>query len=183
MTTAQTRIRSTLWLATTFALLTVACSVEDSLEAPYCGTGGSGLIVAQSVPTAELVPCLDTLPAGWEIDSVKIDQDGTTIRLDSDRAGAGAAILRYRSTCDREEAAAVTSDQDGVDRFQTRDRDRAGYHARRYYVFAGGCVWWDFDLAEDALVTLAIELESILLLYTRDVLNDDIRENFIDKKL
>ena len=114
---------------------------------------------------------------------MKIDQDGTIIRLDSDRAGTSAAVLRYREACNREEALAVTSDQVGVDRFQFRDRSQAGYHALRYYVFAGGCVWWEFDLAEDALATLAIELERTVSLYTRDFINESIRQNFIDKEL
>ena len=139
--------------------------------------------MAQSVPSAEFVPCLDSLPDGWTVAAVSIDQDGTVVRLDSDRAGPGAAELRYAETCDVHEAVAVPSDIDGAARFDRPERLEPGFREQRFYVFAGGCVWWEFDFADDASATLSIGLGDGLELFSRAALNESIRESFIDEEL
>jgi hypothetical protein len=172
------------------ALAAAACSIEDSLPAPSCLQGGSVFIVAQSVPGADLVPCLDPLPTGWEVESVKINQDGSVIRLDSDRAGSGAAVLRFAESCDSGEAVLVRV-QDGWERFDFIESSEPGepgsLRGQRFFKFAGGCVWWDFDFVGTdesvVLFRLALELADTLTLYTRDSLNESIRENFIDEEL
>ena len=167
---------------------TATSSPVLSLPIPDCVRGGSGFIVAQSVPSGDLIPCFDSLPTGWEVDSVQIDQDGTVIRLDSDRAGAGAAELRYAVTCDIGEAVSVPGDHDGANRFDYRILGEPGsLRAQRYYMFSGGCVWWDFDFVgvdESVLLfRLSFELGNTLTLVTRDWLNELIRESFIDEEL
>ena len=170
-------------LAAVLGLVAAACSVEHALPVPDCQRGESALIVAQSVPTADFVPCLDPLPTGWVADTTKIDQDGTVIRLSSDRAGAGAASLHYAETCEVGEAVSVPSDQEGAEAFEYVERIEHGFRADRHYVFAGGCVWWEFDFDADASATLSIELQDRLTLVTREFLNESIRENFIDEEL
>jgi hypothetical protein len=161
----------------------VACSVEEALPAPDCVEGDSALIVAQSVPSAEFVPCLDPLPDGWTVDTVSIDQDGTVIRFDSDRAGSGAAELRYAGTCDVHDAVAVPSEIDGAARFDRPERLEPGFREQRFYVFTGGCVWWEFDFVAGASATLSVGLGDGLELVSRAALNESIRESFIDEEL
>lgn len=163
--------------------LVSACSLERALPPPECVGGGSGLIVAQSVPTAEQVPCLAPLPDGWSVESVNVDENGTTIRLDSDRAGDGAARLLYRADCPIDDAVSVPSDQAGAEVFEYIERVGSGFRADRVYVFDGGCVQWEFDFDADASATLAIELRDALTLVPRSVLNEGIRETFIDEEL
>ena len=183
MTASRARLGLGIWLMAALALAASACSVEDVMEAPDCESGGSYIIVAQSVPTADLVPCFNTLPAGWEITNVRIDQSGTAIRLDSDRAGSGAAQLRYVDDCDREGAVSVPSDQEGANRYELIESVEPDFRARRYYTFVGGCVEWDFDFSADASAALSIELGDALILLTRTEINDIIRENLIDEEL
>jgi hypothetical protein len=163
--------------------LLAACSLEDALPHPDCVAGGSGLIVAQSVPRAELVPCLGPIPDGWSIESVTVDQDGSTLWLDSDRAGDGAARLLYRPECPLDGAVAVPTDHSGALAFEQVERIRPGFRADRVYVFGGGCVRWEFDFDPGASATLSIELRNALTLMPRSVLNDSIRETFIDEEL
>jgi hypothetical protein len=158
-----------------------ACSVEDVMTAPDCQNGGSLLIAAQSVPTADLVPCLNPLPPGWAVDQVQITQDGTKIHFDSDRAGQGAANLVFEDSCDIGGAAAVPSDQSGAERYELIESVDPDFRAQRFYVFPGGCVWWDFDFSADASASLSIELGDALVLETRLALREDIRETFIDE--
>lgn len=160
-----------------------SCSVEQTLPPPRCEDEGSGLIVAQSVPDAELVPCLLDLPAGWEIDGVRIDDDGTRVRLDSDRAGDDAAVLHYTSSCDRGAAVAIPTDQVGAERYEHIERLTPGFRADRYYVFGGGCVRWRFDFDDGAQAGLSVQLDPSLVLVRRDDINEAIREIFVDEDL
>ena len=178
-----------LWIKRSLAISALAlralgaCSVEETMDQPACESGGSLIITAPSVPGDALVPYFAPLPAGWEGDTVTIDQDGTVVRLDSDRAGSGAAQLRYVESCSLGDAVAVPSDQDGADRYELIERVEPDFAAQRYYVFPGGCVWWDFDFREGASAALSIELGDALTLLTRTDLNDSLRETFIDEDL
>jgi hypothetical protein len=158
-----------------------ACSVEDVMTAPDCQSGGSILISAQSVPTADLLPCFNPLPPGWEIVQVQITQDGTKVQLNSDRAGQGAASLHFEDSCDTGGAALVPSDQAGAERYELIESVAPDFRGQRFYVFPGGCVWWDFDFSADASASLSIELGDALTLVTRLALREDISETFIDE--
>lgn len=160
-----------------------ACSVENTQPMPSCQTDGTANIGAQSVPTATLIPCLDPLPAGWEADHVRIDQDGMVVRFDSDRAGDDAAIFHFTETCDIGDAVSSPSEQEGAERFEHVDRIEPAFRAQRYYVFEGGCIWWEFDFDADATAALAIDLGDRLQTITRDALNEIVRDSFIDVEL
>jgi hypothetical protein len=163
-------------------LALAACSVEQTLPAPTCN-GGSGLIVAQSVPTAQLIPCFAELPDGWSFETVKVNQDGTFIRLDSDRAGEAAATLRFTETCDIRAAAAQPSRFDDRQFFEMTERIEPSFRARSYIVFDGGCVTWRFDFDRGTSATESLGLEATLDFITRKALNDNIRETFIDEEI
>ncbi|MCP4960511.1 MAG: hypothetical protein GY925_14740 [Actinomycetia bacterium] len=164
-------------------LVVASCSIEQAVPLPYCQGNGSGLIAAQSVPGADLVPCFDSLPEGWETESVKIDQSGTVIRFDSDRAGDGAAVFRFAAECDPGPADSTPSEYGGAERFDEIEQIDPAFRARRYYTFEGGCVWWEFEFAEDASARLSSALGSHLVLLSRDSINDNISETFIDAEL
>lgn len=170
-------------LMATMAWLLAGCALEDALPVPDCVEGESALIVAQSVPTGELVPCLDGLPRGWEVRTVTIDHDGSEVELDSDRAGAGAASLHYSSACEVGDAVWVPTDQPGADAYEFIERIGRGFQADRFYLFDGGCVRWEFDFDAEASATLSIELQDRLSLVPRQALNESIRESFIDEEL
>jgi len=166
-----------------FALVAGGCSVEDSLPMPSCTEDGTTSLGAQSVPTAELVPCLDPLPEGWEVDNVRVDQDGMELRFDSDRAGDNAAVFHYTATCDIGDAVSTPSEQRGAERFEYVERIAPSFRAERFYVFDGGCIWWEFDFDADASAALAIDLGDRLQTVTRESLNEMVRETFIDVDL
>ena len=91
---------------------------------------------AQSVPSASLVPCVRSLPAGWTARrDVAVNNGRSVITLDHDRAGTGpgrAADRRLRPT-----GAVRPSPAPGV-RHQRRVHQRVP--ATWYDRFAGGCV-------------------------------------------
>ncbi len=160
-----------------------SCSVQEATPLPSCDQGDSAIIAAQSIPTAQMLPCLTQLPLGWEVDTVDITQDGTTIRFDSDRAGHHAAELVFDETCDVTGAAQQTNDQDGVERFARTERLEPGLRAKSFHVFEGGCVTWSFEFDNDVPRSEINELDDTLVLQPRSDVRDDLAESFIDREL
>lgn len=163
--------------------LAAACSIEEALPIPGCADGGTTILAAQSVPSAEQVPCFDPLPAGWNVVSTVIDEDGTVIRFDSDRAGQGAAVFHFVDRCETGTAVPVPSEYEGTDQYELIEGVVPAFRGQRFHVFAGGCMRWDFEFAPDAESALSIELGDRLRMINRDELNDAIRSSFIDEEV
>jgi hypothetical protein len=186
-------------LATLFVL--VSCSVEQTLPPPNCLTGGTGLIVAQSVRSASQVPCLLDLPTGWTVATVQVNEHHSVVTLDSDRAGESAAVLRLEESCDVTDAVSAPSDlialeepdlgididaeapPDPVERFDLIERVQPSFRAERFYVFPGGCVSWTFDFDEGTSATESVSIGNALVLISRQNLQESVREGFIDEEI
>ena len=169
--------------AVLLAFAVASCSVQEATPLPTCDRGDSALIAAQSVPSAEMLPCFTALPLGWEVDAVGITQDGTSVRFDSDRAGHHAATLDFHELCDPAGSAQQPSDQDGVERFVRTEQVTPGLRANIFFVFAGGCVTWKFDFNDKVPLSELTALEESLVLMPRSVVRDNVAESFIDREL
>ena len=115
--------------------------------------------------------------------AVTVNEKGTEIRFDSDRAGTSAAHLYYRKACDLGPAVSIPSDQEEADAFENVRQIVPSFHGSRYYVFPGGCVWWDFEFDGGVSATRSVELGDSLELVGRDILNGRIRRTFVDAEL
>jgi hypothetical protein len=179
----STSLLLTVIAACTVAPLAAACSVEQTLPPPYCFEEGSGLIVAQSVPTASQIPCFADLPTGWTFASVLVNEEQTVVRLDSDRVGDDAAVLRLEESCDTSGAVESPSGQPAAERYDLIERLQPGLRAEQFYVFPGGCVWWSFDFDSGTSATEAVAVDDALELVSRVALNEGLRETFIDEEI
>jgi membrane-associated phospholipid phosphatase/tRNA A-37 threonylcarbamoyl transferase component Bud32 len=97
-------------------------------------------LLAQSVPSASLVPCLRSLPAGWMVGNVTVNNGRSVIPLNHDRAGTGVLVVRLTAHCDTQGATQVASDQPQVRRYQRIDGLTPRFEATRLDLFPGGCV-------------------------------------------
>jgi tRNA A-37 threonylcarbamoyl transferase component Bud32 len=97
-------------------------------------------LLAQSVPSASLVPCLRSLPVGWMVGNVTVNDGRSVIPLNHDRAGTGALVVRLTAHCDPQEATQITSNQPQVRRYQRIDRLTPRFEATHFDLFPGGCV-------------------------------------------
>jgi hypothetical protein len=147
-------------------------------DSPECGTGDVAIIVAQSVPSATLLPCIATLPAGWELGSVHVERNRTTFSLDSDIGGDHAVevTLTPPGECDTSGASPVPSDELGADRYERIDRLPPGLRGTRYYTFAGGCVTYRLDLSDEAPSAVLFDVDQALSFQPRAVLADHIQD-------
>src|SRR4029453_7598110 len=72
------------------ALVDVGCSDLEPLW-----------LMAQSVPSASLVPCVESRLPGWTVTNVAVNDGRSVITLDHDRAGAAAVVVRMvAAACD-----------------------------------------------------------------------------------
>jgi hypothetical protein len=145
-----------LWVAI-LALLVLAAlnprylfNTKDAVQTPLgvkdvgCGQLEPLWLMAQSVPSASLVPCVQLLPAGWRVAEVAVNNGRSLITLDHDRGGRAALVVRLTASCDRAGAREVASEQRGARRYY---RPGPGSSGTRFYEFAGGCVTQRFRAA------------------------------------
>jgi hypothetical protein len=136
-------------------LLTAGCTglqIGPPAGVPDCGTPPSGvsdpvILIAQSVPTAQQVPCLRTLPVGWSFQHLDAQSGRTRVLLHSmDRAGEHTISVGLTSGCDVAGAPEVRSDQPSARRYDRALPADVGYRGERYYVFPGGCITYHYQL-------------------------------------
>ena len=91
---------------------TPACVVGD-------GDAARGvLLMAQAVPSASWVPCLDDVPNGWHFAGMEASDGEARFWLDSDRDGVHAIEVQLAETCDTERATEIPSDREPLRRFE-----------------------------------------------------------------
>jgi hypothetical protein len=120
-------------------------------HSPLCqqrGVIGSNAVVlmAQAVPSAKLLPCIELLPTGWTYGNHDVRNGLARFWLNSDRAGQRAVEVTLSATCDVAGATPITpSDQEGTKRYERVQEVRTRYRGSRTYVFEGGCVTYGFN--------------------------------------
>jgi tRNA A-37 threonylcarbamoyl transferase component Bud32/membrane-associated phospholipid phosphatase len=94
---------------------------------------------AQAVQTAQLVPCVASVPVGWSFRSLTVNNGRSTFTLDHDRAGPKALDVRFAESCDVAGAAQTEADVPGARRFQRGATGGTKPVITWYEVFPGGC--------------------------------------------
>ena len=146
---------------------------------PDCANDSNLLVLmAQSVPSATAVPCVASLPAGWDVGGVQIRNDRGAFWLDSEVAGARAVevTLLPPEHCAVEDAAEVPSDEVGMRRFERPEALPPDLRSTRTYVFDGGCVTYTFEFGGDATAALTFATDNALAFQPREELVREVRE-------
>ena len=112
-------------------------------DSPGCDELEPLWLVAQSVPSASLVPCVRSLPEGWTLGAANVRNDWSRFTLDHDRVGRPALVVRLTADCDTTGATPMPSEQPGTQRYERTPPGRPG-PATTYTVFPGGCVTAEF---------------------------------------
>jgi tRNA A-37 threonylcarbamoyl transferase component Bud32/membrane-associated phospholipid phosphatase len=150
-------------------------------RSPGCGQIWNGeqiVLIAQSVPSAERVPCLNPLPAGWSMPSFMVRDGRSEFTLESDRAVGSPIEVVLTASCDPERATRVPSDELRTDRYERIDTLRDAYRGTRFYLFEGGCVTYGFDFVGEGRTALAEQASLILSFRSREDIRTDI-ERFV----
>jgi len=118
---------------------------------PHCAPDspsaeGGAVLLAQSVPSAQWLPCVRELPVGWNFVSFTPEDGRARIGFSSDRDGSSALTVLLRPSCDLSGATEVPSERPEMRRYERVTRVSSGYGGERYYTFTGGCITYEFDL-------------------------------------
>jgi hypothetical protein len=171
------------------ALSLSGCASDSTatLRQPNCPVEGDDtasnavVLMAQSVPTASWVPCLrpDTLPGGWSFDSLDVHNGLSRFWLNSDRDGEMAIEVRLEASCTTAGTTEIPTDRDGMRRYERVTQTDPAYFGKRYYVFGGGCITFDFKLTGKSGQTrgepLALATQSVAAV-SRDDLRNQVHE-------
>jgi tRNA A-37 threonylcarbamoyl transferase component Bud32 len=123
---------------------------RSDLEIPFsptCEAQTVAVLMAQSVPTATEIPCIEALPAGLTFDRAYARNGEAGFWLNSDRAGDEAVAVTLAGSCDT----SITP-PDRVDRL------------------SGGCVTYDYSAAAQDAPELVASTEDALGFLAREEL-------------
>ncbi len=129
--------------------------VED-LDAgvPACGTGHTMILMAQAVPSATQLPCVASLPTGWEIGIVTAHNGEATINLGIDKIGPSAIIVTLTAQCPASGPSPVPPTPTEID----------------LHPVPGGCITYRLFAPEGTEPDLISDLEQALASQPRSVL-------------
>jgi tRNA A-37 threonylcarbamoyl transferase component Bud32/membrane-associated phospholipid phosphatase len=139
-----------------------------------CSDSEALWLMAQAVPEATLVPCVQVTPPGWSLNDVKAGRGFASIVFDVDRPHQVAGVtVDLAPTCDLAGATEVRSEQPGARRYIHIDRTATPVRVTRSYVFPGGCISERF-VSPGSPERLAADASISLGFLTRDQLAADL---------
>jgi tRNA A-37 threonylcarbamoyl transferase component Bud32 len=133
-------------------------------------------LMAQSVPSASLIPCLQLVPVDWTVAEVAVNNGRSVITLDHDRGGRAAMVVRLSASCDLAGATEVTSEQPGARRYLRVDPNSTEFSATRAYTFPGGCVTQRYRAAGPSALRLSDTASTEFGFITRDELRQALSQ-------
>ncbi len=158
--------------------VTACANPEESaanVPEPWCDDWGLLMLEAQSVPSAQMIPCLEALPLGWSASPAHVDHRGTSFELNSSIAGDGAVTVELKDGCDVDDSVQVPSDISGAERYEYVEEIVSGFAGRRTYVFEGGCTAFTFAFGVDAVAALVNEVSLAVGFVPRSTINEAVR--------
>ncbi|HEV3464373.1 MAG TPA: hypothetical protein VG846_10365 [Actinomycetota bacterium] len=181
-------MRRRLLVLVTAWLLLAGCAVQSGstfaeAREPSCryqGREGTALMVliAQAVPTASQLPCVELKPAGWTVSGVFVRNGRVRFDLNSDRVGLRAVQVVLQQFCTLGDVTRVPSDHPGTRRYQEVSSIEPGrrYRGAVHYLFPGGCVTYRLDFRSDEQARPLGEVTLALGFVSRDTLRQTIAD-------
>jgi hypothetical protein len=137
--------------------------------APECGAKSTVLLMAQAVPSATLIPCLEVLPSGWRFGEADVRDGFARFSLASDQSGPRAVVVTLTATCDVAGTNRIATDEDGTTRYEAPITS-ARSPLVRTYVFSGGCATYRFGKAGGGTAEEVFNAERALSFTARETL-------------
>jgi membrane-associated phospholipid phosphatase/tRNA A-37 threonylcarbamoyl transferase component Bud32 len=136
---------------------------------PTCGTGDEMILMAQAVPSATAVPCIDSFPAGWTLDSTDVRRHRGHFRLRASEHRVDVTLRRPQD-CSVAGAVEIPSDELDMRRYELPEQLPPELVNTRTYLYPGGCVTYRFEFGSHATGSLMLELDEALAFQPRSEL-------------
>jgi hypothetical protein len=158
----------------------VGCTTSGG-RVPDCSDPANRLVVlvAQSVPTATLVPCIRSMPVGWSYEGSDVHNNVSRLWLSSTVAGFRAVELELTARCDPGDAPEVVPapDEAGARVFDA-PTSLDPFQGTRFVVFTGGCVRYDYRFASGVPASLSLQADDAFSFVSRTEVVAAVREEF-----
>lgn len=172
-------------LAGVAALLLTGCAeLRDPVATVRCDPGERELnrslvLMAQSVPTAQALPCLRTAPADWGVMDFAARSGRTRFTLHYLEGSGGeqrGVTVELTRRCDVRGATEVRTEQPGMRQYEHQSRRSGEYRDQRFLVSPGSCVTYRFNLRGVGADQQAAQIWDALELLPREELAAKVRE-------
>jgi hypothetical protein len=140
------------------------------VSTPECGTGRTMILMAQAVPGATRLPCVASMPIGWQYMGGDFRTGQVSFWFGLSQSGTRMLTVVLAPRCDVSQAQAVPSDEPGTSRYDQPIAIRPRFLSVRSYVFSGGCVTYAFDARADRATRLTFDAASALSFFPRAAL-------------
>ena len=115
-----------------------------TLEDTNCQESNALILQAQSVPTAQLIPCITDGAKGWIVADEEYSSDGSTVQLNTGDVSGASWTITLTETCTPDPAATERSYPDQQGRYQVVGMESTDAAAKtatdtEWYRFEGGC--------------------------------------------
>ena len=136
------RVQAGMLLAAAAILLLPACSASSYPQMLCDDDSRQNILhlVAQAVPSATLIPCIETLHTGWSYGGSEVRSGFVHFWLNSDRVGVNAVDLTMTRACSvaGDTPLPVSEGVPGLRLYEEPVVQHPGVTVR-HYVFSGGC--------------------------------------------
>lgn len=161
------------------AVFLSGCAQARENTHPVCEVRPPTILMAESVKTASMIPCVVSLPLGWRFAGFAAEDGRAAFTLDSETGGEDA--VRVILTADCEGAARtggpIRGDDPRADVTQ-EIRSEEPYEALRAYRFDGGCAVVEMRFASGAPVErLVDDVSQAISFIERDEIDSGISDD------
>ena len=153
-----------------------ACGTGAEELMPRCEADTRLAILAQSVPEAAYVPCINRLAEGWTTQDFDATGRRTRFVLVPDRAGSRSVRVTFEAACDVGAGVPTTPRADGVRTSIDLRSISPRYAGTLRDVFPGGCVSTTFDFPRGPHIALMEELDATVGLFSRRQLRLELHD-------
>ena len=152
-------------VATTAIFLLPACRASSYPQVACEGESRQNILhlVAQAVPSATLIPCIERVPTGWSYGGSEIRSRFVHFWLDSDRIGVDAVNVTMTGACNVAGDMPLHLDADDMAlRLYQEPAVRHPHITIRHYVFSGGCATVRYSFTRQMAPAIFAEAEVLL---------------------
>jgi len=143
------------------------CSAPENAR-PICRSDSPTILMAESVPSASLIPCIDSLPGGWAFGTFEADETQATFSLEQ-QDGGGVLDVQLVSSCDATGRGVAVEGFPSVQRY--RSEANGGSSVVWISTFPGGCSRAELTFPAPPTQADVDRMEHALSFFPRDQLH------------
>jgi hypothetical protein len=132
-------------IAAVLACALPACVVIQENTQPDCHSAAPIRLMAAAVPSATRIPCVRSLPLGWDYGSFSAERGEAQFTLEGNDEDGGELVVTLRPACDVANTSPRPSDEQGAQMYEPSLGADTGYRRTRIYTFPGGCAVYRFS--------------------------------------